>query len=63
MIDTVKGLFRIAALPPKMSLLFKTFNILLCNLKEAFSVDDLVQNPNCLLTNIIINESFYSCGA
>jgi len=37
-----------------MSLLFKAFNISLRNLKEAVSVDDLVQNPNCSLTNTLL---------
>lgn len=37
-----------------MSLLCKAFNISLSNLKEAFSLDDLVQNSNYSLTNILL---------
>ena len=54
MIDTVEGFFWVANLPVTMSVLFKAFNISLCNLKVAFSVDDLVQNPNCMLTSIVL---------
>jgi hypothetical protein len=52
MIDT-KDLSESQKIPPTMSLLFKAFNISISNLKEVFSVDDLVWNPNCSITNIL----------
>jgi hypothetical protein len=35
-------------------LLFHAFNISLSNWREAFSVDGLVQNPNCSLSNTLL---------
>jgi hypothetical protein len=53
MMDAVKGFLQLQKIPPTMSL-FQAFNISLSNRREAFSVDGLVQNPKCSLTNILL---------
>jgi hypothetical protein len=49
-----KAFPQLQKVPPTTSWLFQAFNISLRNWKEDFSVDGLVQNPNCSLTNILL---------